>query len=76
MLAPRTGKSDLDFWAAKPADMEDTWRSDPFPGRILDVRIGDPRNEGKDGILILTSEKNDKERHLYFYRPLQIPAGS
>jgi hypothetical protein len=71
VLTPRAGKTDLDFWATKPADMEETWRSEPFPGRILDVRIGDPRNDGKDGILVLTSEKNDKERHLYCFRPSQ-----
>lgn len=75
VLTPRTGKVDLDFWATKPADMEESWRSDPFPGRILDVRIGDPRNEGRESILVLTSEKNDKERHLYCFRPSQVIAG-
>ncbi len=75
VLTPRSGKSDLDFWAAKPADFEETWRSDPFPGRILDVRVGDPRNEGKEGLLVLTSENNDRERHLYCFRPAQVIAG-
>lgn len=75
VLTPRAGKTDLDFWATKPADMEESWRSEPFPGRILDVRIGDPRNEGKESILVLTSENNDKERHLYCLRPQQVVAG-
>ncbi len=75
VLTPKTGKNDQDFWATKPADMEESWRSEPFPGRILDVRIGDPRNDGKESILVLTSENNDKERHLYCLRPQQVVAG-
>lgn len=75
VLTPRAGKADLDFWAAKPADLDETWRSEPFPGRILDVRIGDPRNEGRDSILVLTSENKDKERHLYCFRPSQVITG-
>jgi hypothetical protein len=75
VLTPKAGKTDLDFWAIKPVDLEESWRSDPFPGRILDVRIGDPRNDGKEGLLILTSENNDTERHLYFYRPQQVATG-
>jgi hypothetical protein len=75
VLTPKAGKTDLDFWAIKPADMEESWRSDPFPGRILDVRIGDPKNDGKESILVLTSENNDKERHLYCLRPQQVVAG-
>lgn len=74
VLTPKAGKSDLDFWAVKPADMEESWRSDPFQGRILDVRIGDPRNDGKESLLVLTSEKDDKERHLYCFRPQQVIA--
>ena len=27
VLTPRAGKTDLDFWATKPADMEESWRS-------------------------------------------------
>ena len=75
VLTPRVGKIDLDFWATKPADFEETWRSDPFPGRILDVRVGDPRNEGKESILVLTSENKDRERHLYCFRPTQQIVG-
>lgn len=74
VLTPRSGKTDVDFWAMKPADMEESWRSEPFPGRILDVRIGDPRNDGKESLLVLTSEKDDKERHLYCFRPQQVVA--
>ncbi|MCW3052864.1 MAG: hypothetical protein JWN14_2034 [Chthonomonadales bacterium] len=75
VLTPRAGKTDLDFWATKPADMEESWRSDPFPGHILDVRIGDPRNDGKESLLVLTSENNGKERHLYCLRPQQVATG-
>ncbi len=61
------GRQDTSFWNTNIKDMEETWRSDPLPGHILDVRIGDPKNDGKDGILVLTSENNDTQRHLYFY---------
>lgn len=72
VMTPRNGKADVDFWAMKPTDLEESWRSEPFQGRILDVRIGDPRSDGKESLLVLTSEKDDKERHLYCFRPQQI----
>ncbi len=55
------------FWQMKMDDFEEDWRSDPIPGRVLDVRVGDPKNDGKTGILVLTSENKDSEGHLYFY---------
>ena len=61
------GRQDSSFWTTAFKDMDETWRSEPLPGHILDVRIGDPKNDGKDGILVLTSENNDTQRHLYFY---------
>ncbi len=61
------GRQDSSFWTTTFKDMDETWRSEPLPGHILDVRVGDPKNDGKDGILVLTSENNDTQRHLYFY---------
>jgi len=54
----------------RPEDYEETWRSGPIPGRVLDVRVGDATDTGQIGILVLTSENNDRERHLYYYLPL------
>lgn len=70
VYTPKLANRDKPFWKLTRADDFDlAWRSDPLPGRVLDVRVGDPKNEGKDGILVLTAENNDKERHLYFYLP-------
>jgi len=55
------------FWQMKMEDFEEDWRSDPLPGHVLDVRVGDPKNDGKTGILVLTSENKNTEGHLYFY---------
>ncbi len=70
VYTPKLANRDKPFWKLTRADDFDlAWRSDPLLGRVLDVRVGDPKNEGKDGILVLTAENNDKERHLYFYLP-------
>ena len=68
VYVPKFSSKGKTFWESKLTDFEEDWRSDPLPGRVLDIRLGDPRNEGKIGILILTAENNDKDRHLYFYR--------
>lgn len=65
----RSGKKDQTFWGSKFDDYEEAWRSSPFPGHILDVRVGDPKNNGKDGVLVLSTQNNDKERHLTFFAP-------
>jgi hypothetical protein len=74
VYTPQLKSRDKSFWAMSPKrfseDFEESWRSDPLPGRVLDVRVGDPKNEGKDGILILTAENNDRARHLYFFAPV------
>ncbi len=67
IYTPKFAARDKQFWATKMDEMEEAWRSDPLPGRLLDVRVGDPKNEGKPGVLILTSENKDKDRHLYFF---------
>lgn len=71
VYTPSYAAREKSFWAIDSKrfseDMEESWRSEPLPGHILDVRVGDPKNEGKEGILVLTSENNDKDRHLYFF---------
>ena len=67
IYTPKFAAREKQFWATKMDEMEEAWRSDPLPGRLLDVRVGDPKNEGKPGVLILTSENKDKDRHLYFF---------
>jgi hypothetical protein len=67
IYAPKFSSRSKSFWAMKMDDFEENWRSEPLPGRVLDIRVGDPKNDGKEGILVLTAENNDKNRHLYFY---------
>lgn len=67
VYTPRLNNRDKSFWASKYDELEEAWRSEPLPGHVLDVRVGDPKNDGKNGILILTSENSDKDRHLYFF---------
>lgn len=68
LLTPKLSGAAKSFWATLPGDMEEAWRSDSFPGRILDVRVGDPKNEGVDGIMVLVATNDEKERRLYFIR--------
>jgi hypothetical protein len=63
-------ESDKSFWALKRDDFVESWRSDPLPGRVLDIRIGDPKNEGKPGILVLIADSNGPGRHLIFFTPV------
>jgi hypothetical protein len=67
VFVPRYASRAKSFWQMTMDDFEEDWRSDPLPGRLLDVRVGDPKNNGKVGILVLTSENKDTEGHLYFY---------
>ena len=70
VYTPKLQNREKTFWKlTRSDDFDETWKSDPFPGRVLDVRVGDPKNENKDGLLVLTAENKDKERHLYFYAP-------
>ncbi len=71
VYVPKFGSRDKTFWGCRTEDLEEAWRSEPLPGRVLDVRVGDPKNEGKDGILVLTAQNNDQERHLYFFTVAQ-----
>lgn len=74
LLMPRASGNVKSFWATSPTDMEEVWRSDGFPGRILDVRVGDPKNDGADGILVLVATNEEKERRLYFIRKVDLLA--
>ena len=67
VLTPKFEARDKSFWATKPTDFEEAWRSEPLPGRVLDIRIGDPKNDGREGILILTAENNDKTFRLHCF---------
>jgi hypothetical protein len=67
VYSPKFASRDKTFWETRMDDLEEAWRSDPLPGRVLDVRVGDPHNDGKVGILVLTSENSDRDRRLTFY---------
>ena len=67
VYTPKFGSRDKSFWETKLDDLEVAWKGEPLPGRVLDVRVGDPKNTGKPGILVLTSESDDKIRRLYFF---------
>jgi hypothetical protein len=67
VLMPKSDARDKSFWATKPTDFEEAWRSEPISGRILDIRIGDPKNDGREGILILTAENKDKSFRLHCF---------
>jgi hypothetical protein len=67
-------EADKSFWALKRDDFVESWRSDGLPGRVLDIRIGDPKNEGKPGILVLIADSNGPGRHVIFYTPV-LPNG-
>ncbi|MCS6776868.1 MAG: hypothetical protein RMJ43_14965 [Chloroherpetonaceae bacterium] len=67
VYTPRPDRRTLSFWRTRPEDLEEAWRSEPLSGRVLDVRVGDPRNDGQIGILVLTATNNDRDRHLHFF---------
>jgi len=67
VYVPRFASRSKSFWQTQLTDFEEDWRSEPLPGHVLDIRFGDPKSEGKSGILVLTSENKDQEGHLYFY---------
>ena len=70
VYTPKLSNRDKTFWQlTHSSDFDELWKSDALPGRVLDVRVGDPKNEGKDGILVLTSENDSTERHLTFFVP-------
>ena len=76
VYTPKFASRDKNFWIAGFDDLEEAWRSDPIPGRVLDVRVGDPKNEGRLGIVVLTAENNGKDRSLIFFGVTQGPSGN
>ena len=70
IYVPKLSARDKSFWQMHPEDLEPTEATEAIAGRVLDVRVGDPKNDGKEGILLLTSEGNDgKTRKLTFFLP-------
>lgn len=67
VFTPKFASRDKAFWESRIDDFEEAWRSEPLAGHTLDVRVGDPHNDGKIGILVLTSENDDKDRRLTFF---------
>jgi hypothetical protein len=71
VYVPKADERDKTFWQlTRFDDYEESWRSDPLPGKVLDVRIGDPRDEGKIGLLALVDEGKGK-RELYCFQPVR-----
>ncbi len=70
VYAPKFTAKEKSFWQSTFDDFEEVWRSGSLPGRVLDVRVGDPKNEGSVGLIVLTSENNDMDRSLAFYAPV------
>lgn len=70
VYAPKFTGKDKSFWASTFDDFEEIWRSGLLPGHVLDVRVGDPKNEGYTGFLVLTAENNDQDRTLSFFAPV------
>ena len=69
VYAPKFTGKEKSFWNSTFDDFEEVWRSGVLPGHVLDVRVGDPKNENMTGILVLTSENNDTDRRLSFFAP-------
>jgi hypothetical protein len=72
VYVPKAANKDRVFLQLTRSDQyEESWRSPALPGRVLDVRVGDPKREGKLGILVLTSENDDRDRHLHYFELIE-----
>jgi hypothetical protein len=72
VYVPKAENREKPFWQlVRPDQYEESWRGPEVKGRILDVRVGDARRDGKVGIMVLTAENDDRERHLYYYMPIE-----
>ena len=69
VYAPKFNGKEKSFWASTFDDFEEIWRSGVLAGRVLDVRVGDPKNEGVTGLVVLAAENNDMDRTLSFFTP-------
>ena len=70
VYAPKFSGKEKSFWQSPFEDFEEVWRSGALAGHVLDVRVGDPKNEGVTGILVLTAENNDNDRILTLFAPV------
>lgn len=75
VYAPKFSGKEKSFWQSPFEDFEEVWRSGALAGHVLDVRVGDPKNEGATGILVLTAENKDQDRILSFFAPVLNGAG-
>lgn len=48
-------------------EAKEVWRSQPLEGPILDVSLGDPRGEGREGLVVLVADNRTKGRLLYLF---------
>ncbi|MDE2126906.1 MAG: hypothetical protein KGJ62_09980 [Armatimonadetes bacterium] len=69
VMTPRLDARTKSFWACSRDDLETTWTSVPLNGHVLDVAVGDARNDGKPALMVLTAENHDLDRKLYLFEP-------
>ncbi len=70
VYVPNDSERKRTYWQlTRHQDYEQSWSSGPIAGKILDVCIGDPRNDGKQGLLVLTEDPTTRKRTLLFYLP-------
>lgn len=70
---PRARNRDRTFWELTSVDdYLEGWRSAALPGHVLDVRIGDPKNNGHIGMLVLLEDPETSKRTLLFYSPTEL----
>jgi hypothetical protein len=70
VYVPKDSERKRTFWQlTMHQDYEQAWTSGVIPGKVLDVCIGDPRNDGTAGILVLTEDPASHLRTLLFYKP-------
>ncbi len=70
VYVPTDSERKRTFWQlTRHQDYQESWVSGVIAGKVLDVCIGDPRNDGKPGILVLTEDPTTRARTLLFYLP-------
>ncbi len=70
VFIPKQRERERTCWElTKPEDFDMAWRSGALGGHILDVRVGDPRNEGKAFLLVLMEDPATRKRTLLAFLP-------
>jgi hypothetical protein len=70
VYGPKPADRTKSFWSLGMKELVELWRSDPLSGHVLDVRVGDPKMDGKTGIVVLMEETNQgRRRHLQLFTP-------